>query len=168
VNDPNEPTDNLEAVRRDIIALAQGLKFLNDYGSRLAAVESICIGILAPSPVEARAQEDLASLHAGRSKNKGPIVSIVTDWDDNWHFIFQFRFTDGYWQGDGFDLREGEPGFAALLKALEVCKIDKSICDLTAPEKAGTVPSRRIIYPKATQPKDQAIAVEAIQNPLNK
>lgn len=146
----NETLDNLEAVRRDIIALAQGLKALNDYGSRLATVEAVCVSILAPSPFEAKAQEDLASLSAAAGKHK-QISAITADWDENWHWIFAFRFTTGYWTGDGFDLREGEPGHAALLRALAIVKLDPSVCDLSAPAKAGTVPTRRAIFPKATE-----------------
>lgn len=158
MSDPKPDLTGLEGVRRDIIALAQGLKHLNDYGQRLATVESICIGILAPAPAESRAQEDLASLTAVRPKH-GAIVSIAADWDDNWHFVFTFRFVSGYWTGDGFDLREGEPGYEALLKALEIVKLDKSICDLSAPAVASNVPSRRVVYPKAK---------EAAENPPNK
>jgi hypothetical protein len=147
-----ETLDNLEAIRRDIISLATGLKALNDYGSRLATVESVCISILAPSPFEAQAQEDLASLSAAAGKHK-QIMSVTAEWDKQWHFIFSFRFTTGYWTGDGFDLRAGEPGQAALLKALDVVKLEHSICDLSEPDKAGTVPSRRLIFP---MPKEES------------
>lgn len=154
-----ETTDNLEAVRRDIIALAQGLKALNDYGSRLAGVEAICVSILAPLPEEARAQEDLASLSASAGRHKA-ILAILVDWDENWHFVFQFRFSTGYWTGDGFDIRKGEPGYTALLQALAIVKVDQSICDLSEPTKAGVVPTRRVIYPKPAEPKVEVKPVE--------
>ena len=157
-----ETTDNLEAVRRDIIALAQAVKLLNDYGSRIGQVNALCLSILAPSPHEARAQEDLAALTA---KTRSGVVAIIADWDDNWHFMFQFRFTDGWWTGDGFDLREGTPGFNALLKALDFIKVSPAICDLSAPAPARAVPVRRVIYPKDEEVKPKVDEVKEATKP---
>lgn len=149
----NDTADNglLANVKRDIITLAQALNQLNNYGARIPTVSAACASILAPSPSEARAQEDLALLAARRPK-LGTLSSIIADWDAEWHFVFVFRFSEGYVTADGFDLRPADTGYAALKRALDICGVSEALCDLSEPTPAGAIPERRLIFPSAPKP----------------
>ena len=153
----DEPVDNLELVRRDIVTLAHAVNILNNYGPRIGSVSAACTSILAPSPDESRAIEDLTRLKAARPK-LGQIAHILADWDKDWRFVFQLRFAEGYWTGDGFDLREGTPGYNALVLAIDAVGLKVDVCDLQPPHAAHDIPLRRVIYPVVKE-------VQAVKSP---
>jgi hypothetical protein len=148
----SEAKDPVKELREQIFALADAIQKLNNYGARLASIQAICSRILEPDPDQASAVNDLAALQASLQR-RGHILSVICDWDAEWHFVFQFRFTDSYGSYDGFDLRQGKPGYAALLKALDSIKVAEELCDLTPPEPASNVPARRVIFPKIAPAK---------------
>ena len=147
---PEEPT--VKKLNEHVIALATALSQLNGYGPRMPSVDAICATILMPSPHEARASEDLAALKAVLPK-RGRLKNISCDWDPAWNFVFTFRFENGFFSGDGFDLRKGEPGYEALLPAIESCRILITDCQLEPPSPAKDLPLRRLVYPKAAATK---------------
>lgn len=154
LNDPEEGirramAPSLQAIREDIISLAKAIQVLNNYGARVPTVNELLNKVLAPDPHTAEALEELAKIKALPTKI-GRLIAVTSEWDDEWRFMFSFRFENGWHNSDGFDLRPNRPGLAALKAAIDHLKIGIDLCDFNPPEAAsGPIPNRRVIYPKA-------------------
>ncbi len=140
--------ESIKTIAVDITRLTQAIRMLNQYHSRIPAVDEICKQVLAPDPATASAEECAATVRASMARLGTPTF-VVAEWDEKFKFLFTIRGKDGYVSElEGFDLRDRTPGKRALVDVLDnVLKVNPVDCMLDPPEsvRAGEL-ARRVIW----------------------